>query len=138
MMNEYSFIIMQKEFDTWNEKKKRIHDKRLTVHFHEREVWFCALGVNIGYEQDGSGADLLRPVVIVRKFNNNIFIGFPLTKTKKGGPYYYPFTFIEGHESVAVLSQIRLIDAKRLRYKKGVVSGKVFKEMKKHFIRLLQ
>ena len=39
--------------------------------------------MNIGYEQDGSGNDFIRPVVIIRKFNNEIFWGVPLTKTRK-------------------------------------------------------
>ena len=54
--------------------------------------------MNIGYEQDGSGNDFIRPVVIIRKFNNEIFWGVPLTKTRKkikkqSEKFYYKFSF---------------------------------------------
>jgi hypothetical protein len=45
--------MMQKDFDKWNETKKKIHDRINTPFFNEREVWWCVLGRNIGVEQDG-------------------------------------------------------------------------------------
>ena len=56
--------MMEKDFDTWNENKKKIHAKMSAVFYHEREVWWCALGVNVGYEQDGSGPEYYRPVLV--------------------------------------------------------------------------
>ena len=44
---------MEKNFDRWNAKKKAIHDSACTALFHEREVWWCVLGTNVGFEQDG-------------------------------------------------------------------------------------
>ncbi len=72
-------------------------------YFNEGEVWFCKLGKNIGSEQDGGGTDLLRPVVIVRKHNKDLFTGIPLTTKKKGGV-----------EDRAILSQIRSFSSQRL------------------------
>jgi mRNA interferase MazF len=129
---------MGKDFDSWNTLKKNLHANEQFAHVHEREVWFCALGVNIGFEQDGSGKEFLRPVVILKKFNNSIFLGIPLTKTNKSSKFYFPFSFIQGQQSVAILSQIRLLDAKRLRYKRGVMEQSEFFEMKKHLIDLLK
>ena len=44
-----------KNFDKWNELKKKLHisEKAKDFYFREREIWWCSLGVNIGFEQDG-------------------------------------------------------------------------------------
>ncbi len=124
---------MKKDFDIWNTKKIRINDIDVVAlpFFHEREVWFVSLGANVGYEQDGTGPVFQRPIVIVRKFNNEIFWGIPLSKTEKRGQYYFPFSFVPGVESVALLSQIRLIDGRRLGRKVGVMG-------EADFLRLIQ
>lgn len=110
---------MKKDFKKWHDKKTRVDDIETRPFFHEREIWFCYLGVNVGFEQDGAMGDFLRPILIVRKFNNEIFWGIPLTKSKnkinkKADQYYFAFSFIDDIKSVAILSQIRLIDARRL------------------------
>lgn len=133
---------MEKDFDKWNEKKKRIHTIPHMPFFHEREIWFCYIGVNVGFEQDG-GEDFLRPVLIVRKFNNEIFWGIPLTKSKKkkiskdNERYYHPFIFVEGITSLAILSQIRLIDARRLGRRIGGLSEEEFGSLTKKLKALL-
>jgi len=33
----------------------------------------ASLGKNIGYEQDGNGSGFSRPVLVVKKFNNQMF-----------------------------------------------------------------
>jgi len=104
--------------------------------FHEREIWFCSLGENIGFEQDGRGEEFLRPVVIVKKFNQEVCWGIPLTKNQKKGRYYFSFLLNEA-TSTAILSQIRLIDSKRLQYKIGDLSEADFMEIKKRLTQLL-
>ena len=44
-----------KEFDKWNELKKKLHnsEKPKKFYFREREIWWCSLGLNIGFEEDG-------------------------------------------------------------------------------------
>ena len=120
---------MQKDFPKWHHKKTTIDSIIPRPFFHEREIWFCHLGANVGFEQDGSGDDFLRPVIIVRKFNNEIFWGIPLTKIdkdmhKKSAKYYFEFFLKERGKNFAILSQIRLIDARRLNYMIGEISGK--------------
>ena len=48
---------MEKDFDKWNESKKVIHHNNEDKFYHEREVWWCSLGINIGFEQDGKDED---------------------------------------------------------------------------------
>ncbi|KKT40901.1 hypothetical protein A2W54_00865 [Candidatus Giovannonibacteria bacterium RIFCSPHIGHO2_02_43_13] len=122
---------MKKDFQRWHGKKSSINEIKKRPFFHEREIWFCYLGANIGFEQDGSGEEFLRPILIIRKFNNEIFWGVPLTKSakktsKKSERYYFDFSFIINVKSVAILSQIRLIDARRLSRNIGVMHNDEF------------
>lgn len=95
-------------------------------YFHEREIWSCVLGENIGYEQDGKGDSFLRPVVVVKKFNNQVCWVVPLTSKIKNHAYYYVFSFEEGDFSCAILSQMRLLDTKRLSHRMGYISKNDF------------
>ncbi|MFA5997465.1 MAG: type II toxin-antitoxin system PemK/MazF family toxin [Candidatus Paceibacterota bacterium] len=126
---------MKKDFQKWHTKKSEISEIQKSPFFHEREIWFCYLGENVGFEQDG-GDEFLRPVVVFRKFNNEIFWAIPLTKSKKKlnknvDQYYYSFSFLPEVTSLAILSQIRLIDAKRLSRHVGTISEGDFEELKK-------
>ncbi len=115
--------IYGKDFDRWNEAKKIIHTNENLPLFSEREVWWCVLGLNVGSEEDGKGRQYLRPVLIIRKFNKNIFYGIPITSNKKEGIFYAPIDSGDVHGSV-ILSQMRLIDARRLSHILGKITGK--------------
>jgi PemK-like, MazF-like toxin of type II toxin-antitoxin system len=123
---------MEKDFDNWNQKKIAIHEHAPRLFFDEREIWFCTLGTNIGFEQDGAGKLFSRPVLIFRKFNHEVFWGIPFTRTPKSGKYY--FELEENPKSIAILSQIRLFDAKRLRYKKGILNEEKFANLVDAFL----
>ncbi|MFA7252330.1 MAG: type II toxin-antitoxin system PemK/MazF family toxin [Candidatus Paceibacterota bacterium] len=110
---------MEKDYKSWHTKKEKINNLELRPFFHEREIWFCFIGANIGFEQDGQGKDFQRPVIIVKKFNNEICWAVSLSKTKKRGEYYFAFPFNDKITSVAILSQIKLIDVERLSRKIG-------------------
>ena len=122
---------MQKDFKKWHEKKSHVNAIPERPFFHERGIWFCYVGVNIGFEQDGGGDEFLRPVLVVRKFNNSIFWGVPLTKVqkrlkKRAEQFYFDFSFIDGVRSSAILSQLRLIDARRLSRHIGTMNDEEF------------
>ena len=135
---------MEKDFQKWMEKKAKIHNDKIRPFFHEREIWFSSLGENIGFEQDGSGEKFMRPVLVLRKFNNEVIWILPLTRTEKTGKYYFRISSVDsvdnagGRSSVAILSQIRLLDAKRLQYKIGVVKEDEFAKIKEALIALLK
>ncbi len=124
-----------KDFNLWHKLKTWLNNDRQRINFHEKEIWFCYLGQNIGFEQDGKGQDFLRPVVIIRKFNKMVFWAIPLTSKIKEGPYYYEVDF--GRKNSAILSQLRLIDSKRLRYKIGTLSQQQFMELTKKLKELI-
>lgn len=121
---------MEKDFDKWNTKKKKIHGQSLAPFCHPREVWWCSLGLNVGFEQDGTGKHFDRPVVVIRGFNQNIFFGVALTQRKKSGKYYFHLGLIDGKEAFAVLSQVRLIDTKRLVKKITTIDEVLFEQLK--------
>lgn len=120
---------MNKNFETWHAKKAALNVIVERPFFHEREIWYCYLGINIGFEQDGKGPDGLRPVVIVRKFGNDTLWAIPLTHTQKDGRFYYRFSFDGSPNSVAILSQLRMVDARRLSHKIGYIGGEDFQAL---------
>ncbi|MFA6297030.1 MAG: type II toxin-antitoxin system PemK/MazF family toxin [Candidatus Paceibacterota bacterium] len=121
-----------KDFKEWGEKKTSVEKIEHRPFFHEKEIWVCHLGLNIGFEQDGKGEDFVRPIVIIKKFNNQIFWGIPLTKSvKRESPYYFNFSFTPEILSSAILSQIKLTDSKRLGRMIGRISQKDFSELTK-------
>ena len=125
-----------KDFTKWFKEKTGVHNEKERPFFRDGEVWSASLGANIGFEQDGRGEQYLRPILVIRKFNKETCWGIPLTKNKKKGPYYFSF-FLNDAPSTAILSQIRLVDAKRLYYRIGTVAETDFTEMKKRLRALL-
>lgn len=123
--------MVKKNFQKWHNEKTIVHNSKERPFFHNREIWFCSLGENIGFEQDGNGDDFLRPVIIIKKFNNEIFWCIPLTTKTKTSDHYHSFNFNKNEISTAILSQLRLLDAKRLQYKIGTISKEDFEEVKR-------
>jgi mRNA interferase MazF len=71
---------MKKDYSEWHEKKTDIElSSETRVFFHEREVWWCSLGANVGFEQDGKGIKFARPVIVFKKFNKEVFWALPLS-----------------------------------------------------------
>ena len=120
-----------KQFDNWNKEKKLTEEKLCVAQFKQREIFYARVGENVGFEQCGKGNEFIRPVLILKKFNQHVFWGVPLSTTCKQGCYYFRFSFISKKESVAVLSQLKLFDAKRLERKIGMMSDADFEKIKK-------
>jgi len=135
---------MKKDFKKWHGQKTEIHNNKIRPFFHEREIWFSSLGENIGFEQDGSGENFLRPILILKKFNNEVIWTLPLTRTDKIGKYYFRISLVtddgktDNSLSVVILSQLRLVDAKRLQYKMGTIKENEFIKIKEALVALLK
>ena len=122
---------MKKDFDKWNEKKKKIHNRVGVLFFHTREIWWCSLGVNIGFEQDGSGDEYYRPVLILKGMSKETCFVVPLTTSMKNHPLRPSIGIVERKEARALLSQTRLIDVKRLVRKVGYLDKEIFESIRK-------
>jgi len=88
------------------------------------------VGCNLGFEEDGKGDDYIRPVVVLRKFNRNLFIGVPLSSAMKHGKYYYNFRFTN-RDNIVLLSQIKAFDSRRLLKRMGWVRPDDFQNIKR-------
>ena len=99
-----------------------VDEKESRLFFYEREIWFCHLGTNVGFEQDGKGELFGRPVIIFRKFNNQVFWAVPLTTKEKIGKFYFHIDLNDNIHRMAILSQLRLLDARRLYQKIGMIN----------------
>jgi mRNA interferase MazF len=121
---------MSKDFDIWNIKKKNI-DNAATKLYHARDIWWCSLGLNVGFEQDGSGEDFQRPILILKGFSKQVCLAIPLTTSQKKNKYHIPLGIIDGKQSFAIISQIRLIDTRRLVNKIAVLDKLIFETIRK-------
>ena len=122
---------MKKDFTKWHTAKEKIDKSSRRIFFHEREVWWCSLGVNVGFEQDGKGDKFARPILVFKKFNNEVFWALPLSTKIKGGKFYQLVNLNDNIPRVAIISQLRLFDAKRLVDKMGVISEDNYQEIQK-------
>ena len=73
----------RKDFDGWNEKKKTLDTAKPKVFPKEREVWVCSYGINVGNEQNGTSQNYERPVLVLKKFNNQMVWGILLSLPSK-------------------------------------------------------
>ncbi len=127
---------MEKDFDLWTGHKKKAHGANKRASFKEVEVWWCCIGANVGDEEDGKGLYFTRPVLIFKKFNQNIFLGIPLSTQIKESRFYYKLHF-KGIEQSALLSQLRIFDAKRLRERMGELPADEFNKLKEKIKQLI-
>ena len=103
-----------KDFDGWSERKKAISESTFDDYVHAREVWWCAIGVNIGVEADGKHDHFERPVLVLRKFSKDAVLVVCLTsRAKPDNPYHVVYSH-DGREFAAIISQVRLVSTKRL------------------------
>ncbi len=124
---------MEKDFDRWNKVKKAINatDEEDRLYFHEGDIWWVHLGVNVGYEIDGKSSDFSRPVIILRKYNQYSFLALPLTTNAKPNKWRVPIGSVADLDAFAVLSQLRNIDSCRLIEKKAHVPREMLVALKK-------
>jgi len=123
--------------DSWNIKKKKIVQNKKTIFIKERDILFINMGQNIGVEQDGKGTEFLRPVIVYKKFNQKQFLGIALTSQEKFGKYYFQFQYLPSKKSYAILSQVRVFDTKRVRYKSGVIDKNNFYKLHKNLVEVV-
>ncbi|MDX9743154.1 MAG: type II toxin-antitoxin system PemK/MazF family toxin [Arcobacteraceae bacterium] len=124
---------MEENFDKWNQIKKNVQEDEKNRLFKQRDIFFITMGQNIGFEQNGKGENFVRPIVILKKITNQMFIGIPLSSQIKDGDWFFKFEFnIKDKISlnIAILPQIRMFSSKRLLNKIGVMKIEDFEKMK--------
>ena len=121
----------KKDFEKWSFAKKDIHEKRKNNWVRERDIWWCQLGINIGYEQDGTSENFERPVIIIKTFSKFSCLIVPLTTSSKENKFYFNVGMIDGKDASAIISQIRLIDTRRMEEKVGKLNMEIYEKLKK-------
>ncbi|MCK4554480.1 type II toxin-antitoxin system PemK/MazF family toxin [Candidatus Parcubacteria bacterium] len=125
-----------KNFQDWHKLKSDLHKQKRAVYFRKKEIWWCSLGLNIGFEQDGKNNNFERPILVLRKFNNDILLVLPLTSRNKTGKYYFQIRYNDKTYSI-ILSQIRLISSKRLLRRIKKIDRDIFEEIREKVKKLL-
>jgi mRNA interferase MazF len=134
-----------KKYTLWHTLKLRIENTCREKKFRDREIWWCSLGENIGFEQDGKNENFERPVLVLRKFNKEIFFGLPLTSKEKHDKFHAGFVIktkdecghIQEKASFAMLSQMRLFSSKRMIRRIVRINENTFNDIKEKFIQLI-
>jgi mRNA interferase MazF len=120
---------IEKYFDEWNEKKKEVHRAGASKLYHEREVWWCSLGANVGFEEDGTGTEFERPVLILKGLGPHTCLVAPLTTSPKQHKVRVPAGVVEGQSASALISQVRVVDTKRFTNKVGFLEKGAFERI---------
>ena len=123
----------KQNFDKWNKIKKDIDRCTVRRSFKTRDIFYMKMGHNVGFEQNGEGTDFVRPVLILKKITNDMFIGIPLSSQIKDGSWFYKFNFIKNGKvssNIAILPQIKMYSSKRLLNRIGKMKIENFDEVK--------
>lgn len=129
---------MEKEFDKWNELKKNIEKRNKIIFYKEREIWFCSIGHNIGSEENGKNKPFERPVIIIKKINNNLFLGIPTsTKLKEDDKNYFKIEYSNKFYS-ALINQVRVFSTKRLNRKVCMLNKEFFNFLLNKIIKFIK
>lgn len=121
---------MKKDFDKWNDLKKKINELD-SKRYHKREIWWSIWGLNIGFEEDGKGVFFERPILIIKVLSKNTCIVLPLTSSKDDNQNRIDIGLINNIKSKVILSQIKVIDTRRLTDKITTLDIEMFIKVKK-------
>jgi len=125
----------EKRFDEWIDLKSDLHKLKFIRSIHEGEVWWCAMGENVGVEINGKNAAFARPAIILKKFGRLGFMAIPLTSQPHEGSWYAHFRF-QGKDEWAVLSQARFLSISRIFRRMGAVDDEDWRLIKRGFLEL--
>jgi mRNA interferase MazF len=128
-----SFI---KNFLQWFALKPKLDDiSAKPPLIEEANFWWCSLGENVGTEISGKGQKFARPCIIYKKLSPFTFMIIPCSTQIKEGSWFFKFSHND-IEQIAVLSQARIIDYRRLKNKIGTLDEKDFNDISDAFIKL--
>ena len=133
-MKEWSFMAKQekKDFHGWIEVKENVHYAGRMPDIREGEIWWCAVGENVGIEVNGKSDAFSRPVLILKKFSRYGFLGVPLTSREHIGNWYVGFDF-KNKRQYASLAQVRVFSVLRLYKKMGMIPDSDLKNVREGF-----
>jgi len=129
---------MKDKFNKWNSLKKEINKNDKIPFFRNWQIWYISMWVNIWFEQDWKNDTFSRPVLILKKFNKDIFLWVPTTTIKKEWKFYFNIGNIKWKKNFLILSQIRLYSSKRLLKIIWWINKDILKEIKQKISKLIE
>jgi len=127
---------MIKKFLEWIGLKEKIHNNlSIPLYFNEGEIWWCAVGENIGIEINGKGELFSRPVFVYKKLSRDGFLGIPLSTQNKKGSWYVKISF-KGEDNILNLAQIKVFSSSRMYEKMGALDDNDIQKIKNGLLRL--
>jgi len=114
-----------KDYDSWTEYKKKLDQNGFRGYFREREIWWCALGVNVGSEQDGKNESFERPVLIVKKARFDLALVVPISSKISAQSDRINVRLL-GDQSQLLLTQMRIVSQNRLLRRAGYLKKDIF------------
>ena len=86
----------------------------------EGEIWWTAVGENVGVEINGKSEYFSRPVLVFKKLSHLGFMGIPMTSQPHTGSWYAEIRF-QDKEVYASLAQARVFSTSRLYDRMGQI-----------------
>ena len=119
-----------KDFDKWNEVKKRVNKEEREVNIRAGEIRWVAFGINVGSEIDGKGESFTRPALVLHVVGSHLALIAPMSTKMKNVAGYIPFEW-KGTSTALCVHQIRIVSQKRILSRKGKVSRVKLEVIKK-------
>ena len=125
------------KLDEWNNFKKYLYDKELNEvsRIKDGEIWWVAIGENIGVEINGKSEYFTRPVLVLKTLSPYGFMGLPLTTQSHGGAWYFRNRY-STKRSYFALSQARVFSAKRVFGRFGAIPNNELERIRWKFAEL--
>ena len=132
-----AFSVKTELLDDWTVVKTRLDKVARLPAFKEGEIWWTAVGENIGSEINGKSKKFSRPVLVYKKLGKYTFMGIPLTSQNKDdeADWYIKFIF-QGKNEYAAICQARIMSASRLYSRVGNLTRHDYKLIQAAFSNL--
>lgn len=109
--------------------KKKAHEQGAMPIVRDGEIWWAAVGENVGVEINGKNAPFSRPVLVLKRLGMESFLAVPLTSKRHSGTWYVD-VIAKNKRQCMVLSQIRVMSVRRLYEQLGEISDGDLKRVK--------
>ena len=127
-----------KRFLEWIWLKEKLHEQAHRPPFvSEGDMWWTAIGENVGSEINGKSEQFSRPVIIFKKLAHGFYFVIPTSTKARTGSWYVPFRHKE-RDMVACLHQARALDYRRLSSKLGTMDDEDLTRVRGGFASLYQ
>lgn len=127
---------MEKDFDKWNEFKKKLEKQDKKLIFKEWEIWWTSIWLNTKAESCWKWPEFRRPVLIIKKLSHSTCIIIPLSTKIKNGTWFANYE-INGIKYTALLYQIKMLHINRFTKRELKLNKESFNSIKKKLKKLL-